>query len=112
MKVLKNTLEQGIAMGECNTKTIQINFNIFRHNHTYPGIIHPYSGIFRTLCYPDLFKTVVFKILCRTQTYSDPELYSEPQHIHNYGIFRTPLYSERWNIQNLRHIQDPVVHLR
>ena len=31
-------------------------------------------------------------------TYSEPEAYSEPRHIQNHGIFRTPLYSERWHI--------------
>ena len=41
-------------------------------------------------------------------TYSEPEAYSEPWHIHNPGIFRTPVHSERWYIQNLRPIQNPV----
>ena len=98
-------------MGECKTKAIQINLGTFRHNQTYPGIIHPYLGIFRTLCYPEIFKTVVYPI-SRTLTYSDPGSYSEPRPIHNPGIFRTPLYSECWHIQNLRHIQNPVAHLR
>ena len=84
-------------MGECKTKAIQTNLGSFRYNKTYPGIIQGYSGMFRTLCYPDIFKTAV---------------YSEPQHIHNPGIFRTPLYSECWHIRNLRHIQTPAMHLR
>ena len=90
-------------MGECKTKAMRTNLGTFRHNQTYPGIAQAYSDIFRTLCYPDIFKTVV---------YPEPEAYSEPGHIHNTGIFRTPLYSERWQIQNLRHIQTPVGHLR
>ena len=96
-------------MGECKTKAIQTNLGTFRHNQTYGGIIQAYSGIFRALCYPDIFKTVVSS---RTLTYSEPEAYSKPQHVHNSDTFRTPLYSERWYIQNLRHIQNPVVHLR
>ena len=47
-------------MGECKTKAIQTNLGIFRHNQIYPGIIQAYSGIFGTLCYPDIFKTVVY----------------------------------------------------
>ena len=43
-----------------------------------------------------------------TLTYSEPEAFSEPRHIHNSGTYRTLLYSERWHIQNLRHIQKPV----
>ena len=56
-----------------------------------------YSGIFKTLCNPSVFTTVV---------------YPEPWHIQNPGIFRTGVYSERWHIQNLRHIQNPGKHLR
>ena len=46
-------------MGECKTKAIQINLRTLSHNQTYPGIIQTYSAIFRTLCYPDIFKSVV-----------------------------------------------------
>ena len=98
-------------MGECKTKAIQRSLGIFRHNQIYPGIIHPYSGIFRTLCYRGIFKTVVYPI-SRTLTYSDPESYSEPQHIHNSGILEPRYIQNRWHIQNLRHIQNPVAHLR
>ena len=79
-----------------------------RLNQTYPRIIQAYSGIFKTLSYPEIFKTGI----SRTPTYYKQEAYSEPRHIHNPAIFRTPLYSERWHIQNLRHIQNPVTHLR
>ena len=47
-------------MGECKAKAIQTDLSTFRHNQTYPGIIPAYSGIFRTLCYSDIFKTVVY----------------------------------------------------
>ena len=73
----------------------------FRLNQTYPGIIQAYSGIFRTMCYPDLIKTVV---------YPEPLHVQKLQHIQNAGIFRTLLYSECWQISNLSHIQNPVTH--
>ena len=41
-----------------------------------------------------------------------PEAYLEPWYIHNPGIFRSPVYSERWHIQNLRHIQSTSKNLR
>ena len=47
-------------MGECKAKAIQANLGTFRHNQTYPGIIQGYSGIFKTLSYRDIFKTVVY----------------------------------------------------
>ena len=84
-------------MNKCKAKAIQTDLGTSRHNQTYPGIIPAYSGIFRTLCYLDMLKTVV---------YPEPETYSGPWHIHNPGIFRTPLYLERWHIQNPRHIQN------
>ena len=62
-------------MGECKAKAIQTNLGTFRHNQTYPGIIQAYSGIFRTLCYPDVFYNCG---IFRTLTYSEPEAYSEP----------------------------------
>ena len=42
-------------MGEYKTKAIQTNLGTFRHNQTYPGIIQAYSGIFKILCYPEIF---------------------------------------------------------
>ena len=51
---------QGITMGKQKTKDIQTDLGTFRHNQAYPGIIQAYSGTFRTLCYPDMFKTVVY----------------------------------------------------
>ena len=63
----------------------------FRHNQTYPGIIQAYSGIIRTLCYPDMFKTVV---------YPEPLHVQNLQHIQKPGIFGTLVYSEPCYIQN------------
>ena len=77
-------------MGECKSKPIQTNLGTLRHDQTYPGIIQACSGIFRTLCYPNIFYNCG---ISRTLIYSEPEP-----------------YSERWHIQNLRHIQNPVAH--
>ena len=41
-----------------------------------------------------------------------PEAYSEPWNIHNPGIFRSAVYSERWHIQNLKYVQNTSKHLR
>ena len=60
-------------MGECKTKAIQTDSGTFRHNQAYPGIIQAYSGIFKTLCNPGIFRTVA---------------YSEPPHIQNVGILK------------------------
>ena len=53
-------------MGKHNTKPIQTDLGTFRHNQTFPGNIQAYSGIFRTLCYPDIFKTVVYVLEAAT----------------------------------------------
>ena len=75
-------------MGERKAKAIQTNLVTFRHNQAYPGIIQAYSGIFRTLCYPDIFCNCG---ISRTLTYSEPEAYSETWYIQNQyiNIFRT-----------------------
>ena len=78
-------------MGECKTKTIQINSGTFRHSQTYPGIIQAYSGIFRTLCYPDILKIAV----CREAWHIQNQ-----RHIQNPGIFTTLIHSEPDYIQN------------
>ena len=44
-------------------KTIQTNLGTFIQNQAYPGIIQVYTGIFKTLCNPDIFRTVVFQEL-------------------------------------------------
>ena len=90
-------------MGECKAKSILTNLGTLRHNQTYPGIIQAYSGIFRTLCYPDIFYNCG---ISRTLTYSESEAYSEPWYIQNSAILRTLAYT------NLRHIQNRIAHLR
>ena len=47
-------------MAKCKAKAIQTNLGTFVYNQTYPGIMQTYSGIFKTLRYSDIFKTVVF----------------------------------------------------
>ena len=47
-------------MGKCKIKAIQTDLGTFGHNETYPGIIQAYSGIFKTLGNPDIFRTVVY----------------------------------------------------
>ena len=60
-------------MGKCKTKAIQTDLGTFRHNQAYPGIIQAYSGIFKTLCNPGIFRTVA---------------YSETPYIQNVGILK------------------------
>ena len=62
-------------MGKFKTKVIQTGLGIFRHDQTYSGIIHTYLRIFRTLCYPEIFKTVV---------------HPDPWHIYSIDIFSSP----------------------
>ena len=47
-------------MAECKTKAIQTNLGTLTHYQTYPGIIQAYLSIFRTFCYPGIFKTLVY----------------------------------------------------
>ena len=54
------SLDKGLQWVNVKQKAIQTNLGTFRHNQIYPGIIQAYSGIFRDLCYPDIFKTVVY----------------------------------------------------
>ena len=89
-------------MGLCKTKATQTDLGIFRHNQTYPGIIQGYSGIFKTLRNPGIFRTVV---------YSESSHIQNQKHIQKLSIFTSLVYSERWHIQNPRHIQNPVKHL-
>ena len=79
-------------MGEYKIKAIQRNSGTFRHNQTNPGIRQAHSGIFRTLCYRDIFKTVLYPEHIQNifRTYSEPEAYLEPRHIPNPVIFRAP----------------------
>ena len=47
-------------MSKCKTKAIHTDLSTFRHNQAYPGIMWSYSGVFKTLCNPDIFRTVVY----------------------------------------------------
>ena len=47
-------------MDKCKTKAIQADLSPFRHNQAYLGIIQVYSGTFKTLCNPGIFRTVVY----------------------------------------------------
>ena len=85
-------------MGKYKTKTIQADLGIFRHIQAYSARHNQaYSAIFRTLCNPDMFRTLAN---------SEPDAYSEPWQIHNQmriqglGIFRNLAYSELWFVQN------------
>ena len=83
-------------MGECKTKAIQTKLETLNHNLTYPGIIKAYSGIFRTLCYPNIFKIVVYPENWHIQNQKNIQkpgifttlVYSEPRYIQKAGIFK------------------------
>ena len=68
-------------MGKQKTKAIQTDLSTFRHNQAYPGIIQV------TMEYLE-------PGISRTLTWSEPEAYSEPWHIHNPAIFRALGYSK------------------
>ena len=93
---------QGITMGKRKTKAIQKDLGTFRDNQAYPGTIQAYWGIFRTLCYSGIIRTVA---------YLEPWHIPNLKHIQNPGIFTALVYSERWEIQNPRYIQEPAKHL-
>ena len=54
-------------MGKCKTKAIQTDLGTFRHNQTYPRIVQTYSGLFKTLYNPDMFRTAVYPELWHIQ---------------------------------------------
>ena len=120
-KTANGSFRQGITMGKCKTKVVQADLNIFTHiQHitAYSDILRhnqAYSGIFRTLCNPDIFKTMVYlelqdiqnqkhiqnRGIFRTLAYSNPGIfgilvYSEPYYVQKPGIFRikTLTYSQ------------------
>ena len=98
-------------MGTCKTKAIQADLSIFTHipaNYGIYSLIQAYpaqseifrnyssvwSDIFRTLCNPGLFRTLVY-----SETW-----YCDTWYIQNPGIFRNLVlrhlvYSEPWHIQ-------------
>ena len=72
-------------MGKCKIKVIEIDLGTFKHNQAYPGIIQAYPGIFKTLCNPGIFRTVL---------YSESWYVENQKHIQNPGIFTSLVYSE------------------
>ena len=48
-------------MGKCKTKAIQTDFGTLRHDQAYAGNRN-YSGIFKTLCNPGIFRAVVYPV--------------------------------------------------
>ena len=76
--------KQGITMRTCRTRASQADLGIFTHIPAYLDILRQnqaYSGIIHT--YSGIFQT-----LC------------------NSSIFKTPVSSEPWNIQNSTHIRN------
>ena len=65
-------------------RQIYVYSRIFGHIQVYSGIIHVYLGIFRTLCKPDIFRTL---------PYIEPEAYSGPWYIQNPGMLRAEAYT-------------------
>ena len=76
-------------MGKCKTfRYIQAYSRIFMHIHTYSGIIQAYSGIFRTLCNPGIFRTLSIQ---------------NQKHIPNGGIFRILVHLEPYQTSTMDH---------
>ena len=67
---------------------------IIRHNQPYSGIIQGYSGSFRGLYNPSVFRTLA---------------YSKLWYVHNPGTFRALVYTEPWHIQKQSHIFNPAI---
>ena len=49
-----------MIVDKSEAKAIQTHLSTFTHNHAYPGIIQAYSGIFKILCNPGIYRTVVY----------------------------------------------------
>ena len=90
-KVYDSFFRYGITMGKCKTIVVQTDFRIFSHNRAYSGIIQTYSDIFRTLCNPVIFRTVV---------YPEQWYIQNQKHIQIFGIFTTLVYPEPRYISN------------
>ena len=83
-----------ITMKKFKTKAIQTDEGIFTHILAYSNIFkHKQSiGIFRTLCNPGIFRTLV---------YTKQKACSAPWYIENHGIFRTLAYSKPCHISTM-----------
>ena len=119
--------KQGNKNVKCKTKAIHKDLAIFtltpvylgicRHVQGYSGIFKNYSGVFRTLRNPTIFRNLIYSeplliqnqkhnqkpFILRNLVYSESEVYWEHWYIQNSGIFRNLLYSKPW------HIQIPVI---
>ena len=97
------------SMVPLDKKAIQKTLGTFRHNQTHPWIIQAYLDILITMCTLTYLKLWYIQNLniFRTRSIFTTPAYSQPWYI------RTQLYSERCRyIQNLRHIQNLVLHLQ
>ena len=59
-KTVYGSLRQEIIMGKCTTKAIQADVGMFTDIPAYSGIFKNYSGIFRILCNPGIFRTLAY----------------------------------------------------
>ena len=87
-------LDKGLQWVNLKQKPLRQILGTFRHNQTYPEIIQAYLEP------------------CLTLTYLKLWYIQNPNMFRTRSIFRITLFSERWHIQNPRHIQNPVAHLR
>ena len=84
-----------------NAKPFRQISGIFRHNQAYPGITQTYSGIFKTLCNPGVFRTLVYPEFWQIQ---GQKYIQTSWHNHNFGIFREPRYIQNAGIFKIRGI--------
>ena len=106
-KTVYKSFRQGITMEKCKAKGIQVDLgivrhilaysDIFKHKEVNSGNIRVYWDIFRTLCNPGVFRTLV---------YSELEAYSEPWCIQNSGIFRILVHSEPCQTSTMEHLHE------
>ena len=102
------SIRQRIIRGKCKTKAVQADLCIFthtptyfhicrhfRHNQAYSGIIQTYPCPFRTLCNPDIFRTLVCLQI---------------QHIQNSSIFRMLTYSSSQIFRILMYWEPCYIH--
>ena len=59
-KTVYGSFRQEIIMGKCKTKAIQADVGMFTDIPAYSGIFKNYSGIFRILCNPGIFRTLAY----------------------------------------------------
>ena len=59
-KTVYGSFRQRIIMGKCKKKAIQADVGIFTDISVYSGIFKNYSGIFRILCNPGIFRTLAY----------------------------------------------------